>query len=228
MGTELKDSLDVYAPSSKEMDIRDYQAVLKVLKRVQPKLIIHAAAYTDVAKAETARSECWQSNVVGTENMVRAANLVKAKLIHISTDYVFWGDKGGYREEDTPGPSRNYYALTKLVAESLARLADAYLIIRSSFRPREWPYPMAFADVYTSQDYVDVLAPEIALAITHHARIDATCLHIATERKSVYDLAKRRSPDVIKASKEVAKVSLPDDISLDCSRWHKLKERLGI
>ena len=157
---------------------------------------------------------------------VRVANILGIKLIHISTDYVFWGDRGNYKEEDTPGPCRNYYALTKLVAESVARLAKEHLIIRTSFRPREWAYPVAFDDLYTSQDYVDVLLPDIALAIRQHAKISYGTLHIASERKSVYELAKRRKPDVQRASKTTANVVLPDDVSLDISRWLAIRARL--
>jgi dTDP-4-dehydrorhamnose reductase len=109
------------------------------------------------------------------------------------------------------------------VAEELVRLAPRHLIVRTSFRPREWPYPVAFTDVYTSQDYVDVIAPEIALAIRHYREIPYPTLHIATERKSVYELARRRRPDVRPGSKREVSVALPDDISLDTSRWQTLK-----
>jgi dTDP-4-dehydrorhamnose reductase len=128
-----------------------------------------------------------------------------------------------YTEADAIGPVRNYYALSKLVAEELVRLVPAHLVIRTSFRPREWPYPVAFYDVYTSQDYVDIIAPDIALAITRCHEIPYHTLHIATERKSVYDLARRRKPDVQRSSKSQASVALPEDISLDIARWQQLK-----
>ena len=121
---------------------------------------------------------------------------------------------------------RNVYALSKLVAEELVRLLPRYLVIRTSFRPRAWPYSQAFGDVYTSQDYVDVIAPDIALAIKQFESVSFDTLHIATERKSVYELAKRRKPDVERGSKRTAGVDLPDDISLDTSRWQALKLEL--
>ncbi len=228
LGQELRQAFpELIAPSRSTMDICNYQSVFETIEHLKPELIVHAAAYTNVSKAESEKTKCWQSNVVGTKNLVRAANLFGIKLIHISTDYVFWGDTGNYKEEDTPGPTRNYYALTKLVAESVACLAHKHLIIRTSFRPREWVYPVAFDDLYTSQDYVDILVPDIALAIGHHEQIPYETLHIATERKSVYDLAKRRKPDVQRASKETANVALPEDVSLNISRWLALKERWG-
>jgi dTDP-4-dehydrorhamnose reductase len=166
-------------------------------------------------------------NVDGTRAIVRSASERSILLVHISTDYVFEGTRGMYHEEDCPGPVCNYYALSKLVAEEVARLAPRHLIIRTSFRPREWPYPVAFTDVYTSQDYVDVIAPEIALAIQRCREIPYAALHIATERKSAYELARRRRPEVRPGSKREVNVALPDDISLDTSRWQALKAQWG-
>lgn len=223
LGTELRSLLPgIIAPARSELDITDPTGVGQALDRYRPSLVVHAAAYTDVARAEQERAACWAVNVEGTRNLVRAVAERGIFLVHISTDYVFEGTTGQYREEDPVGPVRNYYALSKLVAEEIVRGLENHLVIRTSFRPREWPYPVAFADLYTSQDYVDIIAPMIALAIQHVAEIPFKTLHIATERKSVYDLARRRKPDVQAGSKQSSRVQLPDDISLDVSRWHQL------
>jgi dTDP-4-dehydrorhamnose reductase len=231
LGTELRAELpslgvEVFAPSRAELDVTRFETVSEILESYEPGAVVHAAAYTNVSGAETEREACWASNVEGTRNVVRALAGSGTKLIHISTDYVFWGDAGGYTEEDTPGPVRNYYALSKLAAEEVARVGSGTLVIRTSFRPREWPYPVAFEDVYTSQDYVDIIAPEIALAVRHAHSISYPVLHVATERKSVYELARRRSPDVRSGSRKDSKVGLPEDISLDTRLWQTLKERL--
>lgn len=223
LGTELQQLIpELVAPSSSEMNITDVESVLAVVRRERPQVIVHAAAYTNVGGAETDRQKCWAVNVEGTRHLALAANEVGAKLVHISTDYVFDGEQGNYRENDTPGPVVNYYSLTKLVAEEAARAAQQHLIIRTSFRPREFAYPVAFSDVYTSQDYVDVIAPQIALAVQHVADISHTVLHIATERKSVYELAKQRKPDVREGLRASANVRLPGDVSLNSERWETL------
>jgi len=224
LGRELQARLPgLAAPPRSELDLTDEASVAAALARYRPELVIHAAAYTDVAKAELEPARCWQINVAGTRRLVR--HLGPAKLIFISTDYVFYGDRGDYHEDDTPGPVRGYYALSKLVAEELARLAERHLIIRTSFRPSRWPHPVAFTDLYTSQDYVDVIADELALAIFHHDQLPFDTIHIATERKSVFELARRRNPEVQPGSKVGAKVSLPDDISLNTLRWQALRAR---
>ena len=227
LGTELRQLLpSLITPPSTELNITDPASITQALQTHTPDLIIHAAAYTDVAGAENDKHKCWQVNVEGTRNIVRAALNHALPLIHISTDYVFYGGTGNYSEDDPPGPVRNFYALSKLVAEELVRLVPEHLVIRTSFRPREWAYPVAFDDVYTSQDYVDIVAPDIALAIQHFREIPFDTLHIATERKSVFELAQRRKPGVERGSKDSVTVDLPDDISLDVARWKKLRERL--
>ena len=224
LGTELQTLLsNVIAPSSQDFDITDFESVKQGLEQHKPDLIIHAAAYTNVSGAEDHRADCWRVNVEGTRNLVKAALSLNIPMIHISTDYVFWGDVGNYAEDDPLGPVRNYYSLSKLAAEEIVRVLPNHLVIRTSFRPREWAYPAAFEDVFTSQDYVDIIAPEVALAVQNYENIAVDTLHIATERKSVYELAQRRKPDVTKGQKASVKVSLPDDISLNIARWEALK-----
>jgi len=238
LGRELVDLLpNAHAPTHAQLDICRPEHVLEALRELRPDVVVHAAAYTDVAAAERDRAACWRVNVAGTRAVVAAARDVGARLVHVSTDYVFHGDGAppaaegrqpwsGYREDDPPGPVRNYYALSKLAAEEVARTLTGALVVRTSFRPRAWPYPVAFADVFTSQDYVDVIAPELALAIRNLERVPFDTLHIATERKSVYELARRRRPDVRPGSKREAGVELPDDIALDVGRWRGLRAAL--
>jgi dTDP-4-dehydrorhamnose reductase len=224
LGVELRALLpDLLAPPRSELDVTDRDSVAAAVARYRPDAIVHAAAFTDVTRAEIDRVACWRTNVAGTRHLLAAAS--DARVVFISSDYVFWGDRGGYREGDQVGPVRNHYALSKLVGEELVRSHPRHLIVRTSFRARTWPHPVAFTDLFTSQDYVDVIAPEIALLLANLARIDDTVLHVATERKSAYALACRRAV-VAPASKATAPVALPDDVSLDTSRWARL--RLGL
>lgn len=115
-----------------QLDIADRVALEDLVLKKRPEVIVHAAAYTDVDGCERDRGRAWLVNVAATRSMVRAARVVKAHLIYISTDYVFDGEKGLYTETDTPNPV-NYYGLTKLVAEELVRLSDLlYTIVRPS------------------------------------------------------------------------------------------------
>lgn len=228
LGSELQTLLNVaHAPDETTLDVTDATRVRDTVVACAPDVVLHLAAFTDVKGAEANKRDCWRVNVVGTRHVAQAARAAGARLVHISTDYVFAGDRGMYREDDPLGPPVNYYALTKLVSEEVARTAGACLVVRTSFRPRRWPYPTAFDDVYTSQDYVDVIAPMIAEAVEHLDAIDQETLHIATERKTIYELARRRAPQVEPASSASAGVAYPRDVSLDTSRWAALRARWG-
>jgi dTDP-4-dehydrorhamnose reductase len=216
---------------SHDLDVTDPASVTRAFTRHRPKAVLHAAAYTDVAAASEDRRDCWRTNVLGTRHVADAAREMGARLVHVSTDYVFWGGRdrpdGGYREEDPPGPVRNYYALTKLVAEEAAWRAEGTVVVRTSFREGAWPHPVAFDDLFTGQDYVDVIASDLLLLLEHLDQVPAGILHVVTERKSGYDLAARRNPSVRRATKREAPVDLPDDVSLNTERWRALKERWG-
>jgi dTDP-4-dehydrorhamnose reductase len=238
LGRELRTLLpDLLTPTRAELDVADGGSVRDGLDRLLPGVVVHAAAYTDVAGAERDRGACWRVNVLGTRHVADACAALGALLVHVSTDYVFWGDadaeraaRGGYREGDPTGPVRNYYALTKLAAEDEARRAPRHLILRTSFRPRDWPYPVAFTDVRTSQAYVDELAPELALAVRHAAALVAAgvhLVHVVGPPTTVFELARRRSPGVRPALKAEAAVALPDDVVLDASAWRAWRARLG-
>jgi dTDP-4-dehydrorhamnose reductase len=97
----------------------------------RPDVIINSAAYTNVDGAETERETAWRTNVSLVESLARAAKSVDAKLIQISTDYIFDGEDGPYSEESTPNPI-NYYGRTKLAAENVCHRANIeYLIART-------------------------------------------------------------------------------------------------
>jgi dTDP-4-dehydrorhamnose reductase len=224
MGQMLLPTLQgvLFAPRSSDLEIRDELAVHTAFEQFKPDVVLHMAAYTDVGKAELERELCWAVNVQGTRNLARACTHSGARLVHISTDYVFDGELGMYKETDTPNPS-NFYSLTKTVAEEAARAAFGSLIVRTSFKDAVWKYPMAFSDQYTSADYTDVIAAELLTLLTHLEQISTDVLHIVTERKSILELAQRRNPNVQAGSRLGAKVHIPPDVSLDNSRWQELK-----
>ncbi|GGS25425.1 SDR family oxidoreductase [Deinococcus knuensis] len=213
----------LHAPPRAALDITHPEQVLRALRAARPHLVVHAAALADVTRCERDRALAWQVNVDGAAAVARACHATGAALIHISTDYVFSGDTGHYRENDPPGPPVNWYGVTKLAAESAARLAGRSLIIRTSFRTRPFPHAAAFTDAFTSQDYLDVIAPHVAQVILQASSIPDATLHVATARKSVFDLARQSRPDVRPATRDHAPLPLPADVSLNTDRWQALR-----
>jgi len=119
-------------PDSMRMDIVDGEEVFEVLREARPDVVVHAAAETNVDKCETDRESAWKVNAAGTRNVAEACAKIGAKLIYISTDYVFDGKKGLYTEDDEVNPI-NYYGLTKLKGEQFVRdLCEDYVITRTS------------------------------------------------------------------------------------------------
>jgi dTDP-4-dehydrorhamnose reductase len=104
----------------RRLDASDKHEVRAVLEEIEPEVIINTAAMTNVDQCETDREAAWRANVVSVENLVQAAKLIGAHLIHISTDYVFDGKNGPYIELDRPNPV-SYYGRTKLASENVIR-----------------------------------------------------------------------------------------------------------
>ena len=98
------------------LDITDGAAVNKLMNEVRPDVLLHTAAMTQVDECELNKIDCWNTNVTATRFLIDSAKETKSRIIFISTDFVFDGLHGPYKEEDEPNPV-NYYGSTKLAAE---------------------------------------------------------------------------------------------------------------
>lgn len=222
LGPELQKLRDYLAPEEHEMDVTDVAHVSQIVRGAKPDVIFHAAAYTNVAKAETEWKRCYEVNALGTRNMVAAAREVGATFVYMSTDYVFDGDlppgSPGYAPDDIPHPI-NWYSTTKLIGEIYTQAYPDHWIIRTSFKRSPWEHPKAVADMWTSGDYVDVIAPLIDRTVGRIAARQALpgrIIHLGTGRKSILELARRRTPGIQAITRADVSVRLPVDTSLAC------------
>ncbi|MBX5327188.1 MAG: dTDP-4-dehydrorhamnose reductase [Candidatus Bathyarchaeia archaeon] len=118
--------------NSIRMDVTDFNQVSEVFNRIQPEFVVHTAAMTNVDRCETDKKNAWKINVQGTENVAKMCAKYAAKLVYVSTDYVFDGEKGLYSEDDATAPI-NYYGLTKLEGENkVKQYCKDYVIARTS------------------------------------------------------------------------------------------------
>ena len=137
LGYDVCKELDRLGIENKGVDVQDFDltdgdAVMAAVKAYAPDAIIHCAAYTNVEKAESMPEVCADVNGMGTLNMVRAALAVNAKLMYISTDYVFDGQgEAPWQADCEDYAPLNVYGQTKLEGEQAAReLVGKYFIVR--------------------------------------------------------------------------------------------------
>ncbi len=124
---------NILAIDKDEMDITDREAVMKVVGEFKPDVIFHCAAWTAVDKAEDMKDVVTKINVEGTKNLTDASILVGAKIVYLSTDYVFDGTKdGAYNPEDKVNP-KSVYGETKYLGEEEIRKNPKHFIARISW-----------------------------------------------------------------------------------------------
>ena len=126
--------VDLQAFDRVALDISDPVSVMATVRSINPDVIVHGAAYTAVDNCETEADQAQAVNAVGTENLVKAALAADARLIYVSTDYVFDGTKPDpYVETDIPNPA-SVYGRTKLQGEiAVSALGDKGLTVRTSW-----------------------------------------------------------------------------------------------
>lgn len=129
-----KQNIECYGTSRQDFDIVDFEATEKFITNYMPDAVIHCAAYTAVDKAEDEQGLCYLVNASATENIAEICKKINAKMLYISTDYVFDGTKDGFYEVyDKPNPI-NVYGKTKLLGEqAVQRILDKYFIVRISW-----------------------------------------------------------------------------------------------
>lgn len=124
---------DVDAFAHDGLDIGDTDAVQALVPALKPDVIVNCAAYTKVDACETDAAGAFRANAIGVQNLAIAARASGAMFLHVSTDYVFDGDKGtAYDELDAPDP-RSIYARSKLAGERFAQWLPEHLLVRTGF-----------------------------------------------------------------------------------------------
>jgi len=222
LGTELiristKSGVVFRAPSSKETNILKYQDILRDVKNHSGNTVVHCAAATDVVDLEKNIIKACEVNVIGTFNVLKACVEADKHLVFISTDYVFDGELGPYSTSDPINPL-SVYAKSKASAELITRTYKNSTVIRTSFFGYDFPHPSAFVDQWSSKDYVDIIAPKVLECIKSK---QTGVFHIGSRRRTIYEIAKERSPDVRQASRTTVKHTVPRDTSFRTVEFFK-------
>ena len=126
--------IDCLGAGRQEFDITDYNAAHDFIINYMPDAVIHCSAYTAVDKAEDDQEICRRVNADGTETIAKICKEIDAKMLYLSTDYVFAGTGSRFYEPDDPVNPLNFYGLTKWEGEETVReLLKKYFIVRISW-----------------------------------------------------------------------------------------------
>jgi len=258
LGTELvrlATSYEIIAVSHLELDITDASIVDSFIAKARPEVVINAAAYTAVDRAESDRDLAFSVNCVGPANLARTCSQLNIPLVHISTDYVFDGGKKGAYSEDDPIAPLGVYGQSKAAGEQAVREAcPEHLILRTSwvFSAHGTNFVKTMLRLGLERETVRVVAdqfgkPTAAAELAHlilemlpaadgrwgtyHlAQPDVTTWHGFAE--AIFDEAKHqgmrlkvRQCDAIETSEYPTPAERPANSELDCT---KLESTFGV
>jgi len=144
-----------FYPSKKELNILSEISIQKYIKKIKPKILIHLAGLSRPMKVhEKNITNSIDLNIIGTANIVKICKKFNVKLIFFSTNYVYPGKKGNYKETDSLLPINNY-AWSKLGAESSVQMYKNSLILRVCMTERPFLHKKVFKNVKTNFLYHD-------------------------------------------------------------------------
>lgn len=154
--------------------------------------ILNCIGYTNTYDKN--RDLHWKTNYESVCNLVDFCNLSNKKLVQISTDYVYADSISPASEEDIPVHAKNWYSYTKLLADGYVQLRSRnYLLIRTSFKPKPFPYLRALVNQVGNFDYVDKISAMIIKLIEKNKQ---GVFNVGTKRKTIYELACQTNEDV--------------------------------
>lgn len=114
-----------------QLDITSPDEVSQIIDQAKPDVVINTAAMTNVDQCEADPDTCWKLNVSAVDYLAKACEMHNVFLIHLSTDFIFDGENGPYKEEDEPNP-QSKYAVSKLMSERLLEQRNLdYAIVRT-------------------------------------------------------------------------------------------------
>jgi dTDP-4-dehydrorhamnose reductase len=177
---------EVLAIDREQLDITEREAVFQVVKEFRPDVIINAAAYTAVDKAESDVVLSYRINSDGPRYLAQAANEIGAAILHISTDYVFSGDLDGeYNETDDTSP-QGVYGESKLAGEvAVSEACERHIILRTAwvFGERGHNFVKTMLKLGNERDKLGIVSDQYG-GPTYAGDIAAALIKIA---ESIYD-----------------------------------------
>ena len=200
--------------SKKQLNVLSTSSIKKNIKNFKPDCILHLAGLSrpmSIHNKNIQRSI--DLNIIGTANLVKACSERNIKIIFFSTNYVYPGKKGNYKEHDALLPWNNY-GWSKLGAESAVQMYKNSLIIRACMTERPFTHKSAFQDVMSNFIFHDEFA-KIFIKIIPEKGI----INMGGKIQTIYDFAKKNNKNIKKAN---SKGLLPKKIYMNLTKLNKL------
>ena len=208
---------NIFYTSSEELDIVNIVSVEENVKKIKPNIFIHLAGLSrpmDIHEKNI--EESIDKNIIGTCNVVKVCKKHDIKLIYISTNYVYPGKAGNYKEDDGLKPINNY-AWSKLGGESSVMLYRKSLILRLAMSEKPFVHNEAFTDAKSNFLYRDDVAKIIPSLLDYNGVINVG----SKKTESIYNFAKKTKPNVRPVSVEKVK-NFPIDSSVNIEKLENI------
>ncbi len=215
---KIKTKHKIYFPSKKELNILNLESINKYIRKKKAKVLIHLAALSRPMEIHEKRiDESIKLNIIGTSNVTIACYKNDTKLIYVSTNFVYPGTKGNYKETDNLKPFNNY-GWTKLGGECAVTVYKNSLILRMCTTEKPFQHKKAFTDVTTNFEFHENIAAKLFKLIKKKGIIN-----IGGKSQSVFKFAKQSGAKVnkIKARKIFGK-KYPLNQDMNLSKLKKI------
>ena len=213
--TKLK---NVFYPKKKELNILNIYSIKKYLSKKKPEIVMHAAGLSrPMDMHEKDINQSIDKNIIGTCNLVKICKNLDIKIIYLSTNYVYPGVKGNYKENDPLLPYNNY-SWSKLGGECAVQMYKNSLIIRLCMTEKPFIHNFAFKDLITNFIFQEDFVKIIPKLIKHKGIIN-----FGGKTMSVYNFAKKTKKDIkgVKAF-QLLKEKIPLNHSMSLKKINKI------
>jgi dTDP-4-dehydrorhamnose reductase len=202
-------------PSKEQLNILSTESVEKYLKKTNPKILIHLAGLSRPMKIHDNNiSRSIDLNIIGTANIVKVCSKLRIKLIYFSTNYVYQGKKGNYKETDPVLPINNY-AWSKLGGESSVQMYKNSLILRVCMTEEPFIHKKAFSNVKTNF----IFHKEVANILFKVLNLKGV-INIGGRIQSPFNFGKKYNKNL---KKIFANKNFPPNPSMNIQKLRKLK-----
>tara|TARA_B110000438_G_C15744926_1_gene620256 strand:+ start:323 stop:1030 length:708 start_codon:yes stop_codon:yes gene_type:complete len=215
-GIQSKNKL--FFPDKKKLNIENFKKIKNYLSKIKPDILIHLAGLSrPMSIHDKDIKKSINLNIIGTANITKACEEKNIKLIYFSTNYVYPGEKGNYKENHSLLPV-NSYAWSKLGGEASVQLYKNSLILRVCMTEKPFIHKIAFSNVITSFAYHENIA-KILFKLINKTGI----INVGGQAMSVYDFAKKDNKHVIKQKlKKNNKIGMPINSSMNINKLKKI------